>query len=248
MKNNQPTNNPFEFAPEETVSSSSKKIEFTPVLIGTSNSRATELMRAVANKPELHVLANRVLDDCQASDLIKLIESVFDEATIQEDCKILAGANEDQLSRLLESRRSDRSKAKTKGPRKNVSVAQTLISSMYAEILIRKVWNKPYESAQTDMDINDLDAVNRKIKSLQSKKSRLTKLASYDATAKKELEEVETEIERLASFRPAGNVVTKSIIKSTDVDSIRKALELIDTTGLDAEMLEKISALKTKLG
>ena len=136
--------NPFDFSAEQSATSESRKLDLTPILIGTSNTRATELMQSVSKKPELHVLANKAIDNGQPQDLIDLIKAVYDDETIQTDSKILEGADEDQLSRLLESRRSDRSKAKAKGPRSNITVCRTCISAKYAEMLIREYWQKPY--------------------------------------------------------------------------------------------------------
>ena len=41
------------------------------------------------------------------------------------------------------------------------------IAAGYAEMLVRTAWNKPYEATSTiDVDTEDLDAINRKIKKL----------------------------------------------------------------------------------
>jgi hypothetical protein len=241
------------FALENVQKEGQSKIEFTSQLIGLSNTRASELMMTVSKKPELHALANQVLDEGDTLKAIELIKSVYDEENILEASKMLSGATEDQLSRLLESRRSDRSKTKSKGLRKSVQNAQTFLSAMYAELVVRQAWNKPYNPVSAEVDFEgleaDQDALNKKIKSLQSKKSRLSKTAEFVPEDAEMLEEVLEEIDRLVSLRVGTPKVSgKTIIKSTDVDTIREALKKLDTSGMDKAEVDKIEAMMKKLG
>lgn len=247
--------NPFAFGDtQSTDTTESRKLDFTPVLISTSNVMATELMQAVSKKPELHVLANKAIDGGEPQDLIDLIDAVYDKDTIHAKASILDGADENQLSRLLESRRSDRSKSKSKGPRTSVQVCRTYISAMIAELIIRDYWGKPYtgQAGSTEIDFdtlaNDQEALSRKVKSLQSKKSRLKKLAEYDPAAKSELKEVEAEIERLNELRPTVRTTTKVIVKDMKVDELREMLKGIDAGALPEDEQEKLQALIAKLG
>lgn len=246
--------NPFDFNTEvELNASESRKLDMTPILIGTSNTRAQELMVKVSKTPELFELANTAIDGGQPQDLIDLIKAVYSDEDIHADSMILNGANDDQLSRLLESRRSDRSKAKAKGPRKNITVCKTYIAAMYAEMLIREYWQKPYagtSSLPTDIKAlaEDQEALVAKIRSLQSKKSRLKKLAGYDIEAKTELEEVEDEIERLNALRPTTRVVTKTVIKDMGADQLRSLLKAIDPETLPEAEQQKYTDLMAKLG
>lgn len=249
MKN---SNKPFEFVDKDVKSNSGRQIRFTPQLVSLSNSRAIELIRAVNEDPALHDLTNRVLDEGQTQDTIDLIEKVFDEKVIQEDAKILADATETELSRLLESRRSDRSKAKKKNPRKSVTACTTFIGSMYAEILVRLAWDKPYQQQSNELDFelyeNDLDALNKKIDSLRSKQSRLRKSAPFVEEDQKALEQVQDDIARLVALRPGEPRVTaKSIIKSAELEDIRKALELVDTKNLSKDQQDRLEELIQKL-
>lgn len=228
-----------------------RKLDLTPALLSTSNARAVELRRTVSEKPELYAQANKMMDG-QVQDLIDLIETVFGSDKIQADAQVLAGAAEDQLSRLLESRRSDRSKAKSKGISTNNAACMTYISAMYAELMVRSAWNKPYQgstgSSQTDLEAlkDDREAITRKIKSLQSKKSRLSKVAKFDAEAQAELDAVEADILKLNQFR--GTTVTaKTVVKSTDVDAMREALELVRAETSDEEKLKQIDAVLARL-
>lgn len=248
----QTTNNPFEFTQQDTAETQSRKLDFTPSLIAQSNARAIELMKSVSTNPELYDLANTALDGLKPQDLIDLINAVFNDETIQDDSKLLTGADDDQLSRLLESRRSDRSKAKAKNPRSSVAVCRTYISAMYAELLIRSIWNKPYQSADAGLNMSELaedkEALTRKIKSLQSKKCRLGKTAPYVEADAAALEEVEAEIDRLNSLRPNTRVVSKTVIRDADTETIRQALSMIDLASLEDADREKYEALIAKLG
>lgn len=249
MSNNKTTRNPFEFQTVASNNTESRKLDYTPVLIDKSNQRASELMLNAGKRPELFDLANKAIDGGQPQDLIDLIMAVFDEEQIKADSTILEGCDVDQLSRLLESRRSDRSKAKKKNPRASVQVCKTYISAMYAELLIRKYWNKPYNgSNDTELDITDQDAISRKVKSLQSKKSRLGKIAQFDPSAQKELDTVNAEIARLNEFRPTVRVSAKTIVRDLSVDEIRETLKLIDPASLPEDEQEKLQALMVKLG
>lgn len=253
MKDNK-TTSPFEFAQSNIVTSGTKRLDFTPMLIDKSNNRAMELMVTTSKKPELFDLANKAIDGGNPQDLIDLIKAVFDDDTIKSDAQLLDGCDENQLGRLLESRRSDRSKAKKKNPRSNVQVCKTYISSMYAELLIRSYWNKPYTgqlgSAEIDIDSlkDDQDALSRKVKSLQSKKSRLGKIAMYDADAKKELEDTEAEIARLNALRPTVRVTTKTLVKDIGLDQLREVLKNIDPASLPEDEQAKLQELMKKLG
>jgi len=253
MKDTKTTSsNPFNFAPSDVLKSESRKLDYTPNLIAKSNDRAQELMLQVGKRPELHDLANAALDNGEPTDLIKLIESVFGSDTIKTDAKLLEGADDYQLQHLLDSRRSDRSKAKAKGTRTSVGVCKTYISSMYAELLVRDIWNKPYTGSTTELDIDalsgDRDAVTRKIKSLQSKKSRLNKLATYDTDAASELEEVEAEIARLNELRPSTRATAKTVVKDIKVDELREALKSLDINSMPEDDQAKLLELMAKLG
>ena len=248
------TTSPFDFEPSDTTSTASRRLDYTPALISLSNQRATELMTTVGKNPELHPLANKALDDGQPQDLIDLIKAVYNDEQLKTDAALLDGCDENQLGRLLESRRSDRSKSKKKGPRSSAVVCRTYISSMYAEMLIREYWNKPYTGqsniASYDIDAlkDDPDALSRKIKSLQSSKSRISKLAEYDDDAKAKLAEIEAKIARLNSLRPTTRVRNRTIVKDIGIDKIRDMLSTIDPATLPEGEQAKLLELMKKLG
>lgn len=244
------TNNPFVFTSQDAASSGGRKLDFTPALIARANERASNLMMQVANNPELHELANRMIDEGQVTDLLELIDAVYKTDDITADAAVLDGADEDQLTRLLASRQSDRSKAKAKGLRQSAVTCTTYISAMYAELLVRVKLDRPYQAAgapTAEIDTTDLEAIKRRVKSLQTKTCRLRKLAPYDETAALELEEAEAEITRLNSYRPSARVASKTTIADIEIDQLRKALELIDTASLEKDEAAKLEALRAKL-
>lgn len=245
------SSNPFEFAANGTTPNQAHKLDYTPALISLSNSRAADLMIRVSKTPDLHALANSAVDNGDVDDLIKLINAVYNSEVIDVDAEVLDGCDDDQLARLLESRRSDRSKAKAKGLRSSSAVCMTYISSMYAELLVRVKTGKPYSgtsSSVKDLDESDLKAVTARIKSLQSKQSRLNKLAQYDTDAADELKTVKAEIARLNALRPGTRVVTQTTIKDVNVDVIRNALKQVKLEDLDEEQVKQYEDLMAKLG
>lgn len=241
------TTNLFDLS-AETNNTENQSQDFGPELIGLSRSRAANLMMAVAKDSSLQELGTKMLQGNPA-DLIELIGKVYDDEAIKADSMMLDGATEEHLSSLLESRRSERSKTK-----RNLTTAKDVkkyVAAMYAELLIREYWQKPYSSTSSGgivVDVNDMDTVNRKIASLRSKKSRLKKLAAYEPAAAEELEAIESELDELTALRPTTKTVTKTVIKDASVDQIRNALKLVDASKLSEEEQAKLQDLMAKLG
>ena len=122
---------------------------------------------------------------------------------------------------------------------------------MYAELMIRVQLNAPYTGSNasgSDVDVSDLDAINSKIKSLQSKKCRLNKLAAYDETARAELAETEAEIERLSAYRPTTVNRAKVVIKSDQLKALRDELSKVDVSSLPEAEQARFLDLMAKLG
>jgi hypothetical protein len=243
--------NPFEFG-KATVAGGSRKLDYTPALIDLSNRRAQHLMISLAKEyPHLIDLSNTMLDSGNPQDCIDLLGSVYGHDVQLEDAEILNGCSSDQLARLLESRRSDRSKAKAKGLRIDAVACRTYIASMYAELLVRIKMDKPYAgSAQAPSltDESDLAAIDGRIKSLQTKKSRLKKLVAYEESAREEYQAVELELARLNSLKPTGRVAAKTVVKDVQYDELRAGLKLVDTSKLDEKQLKAYEILMAKLG
>lgn len=247
----QQTDNVFKFEHEvEQHGTDTRKMAWTDTLISLSTTRAIDLIKNQAKQhPELTDSVKKVLTNGEATDLFDLLNKYYAEQ-ITTDSECLVGANADELSRLLESRRSERSVAKRAGIQKTVINCSKFFAAGYAELMIRNKMNKPYSSTSSvDVDESDLDAVGRKIKSLQSKKSRLSKLAAYDPAAKAELSEVIKEIDRLNSFRPTSSgVSSSSVLKNINVDELRAVLAGINLDDLPEDERSKYASLIEKLG
>lgn len=243
------TSNPFDFGNANATLSTSRKLDLTPELINTANARAIGLITEASKNAKYHELANKMLDG-NVQDLLDLINQIQGEHIV-DDAKFLSGASEDELSRLLESRRSDRSKAKAKGLRSSIQVTQTYVAAMYAELLVRQAWNKPYTgNVESHLDLATADKIqlDKKIASLSSKASRLRKLAKYDAAANADLKAVEAEIERINKFRPNSRSSVETVLKSASIDQLRDALKSADTSSLSEEEQAKLQDLMAKLG
>lgn len=250
MKNTT-TTNPFEMLTAQTndVATAARRLSHTVELNSRATERATETIKKASANPELHELANKMMAGDPA-DLLDLFEKVDVLSNVEADAGMLADATEDELKRLLESRRSDRSKCKKKGISSSMLNCRNYVAAMYAELLVRQAMGKPYTGtrggAELDLDslAGDQDAIVRKVKSLQSKKCRIKKLAEAGvAGASDELAEVEAEIERLNALRPTTRVATKAAVKSIKVDELREALSKIE-----GDVPEEILELMKKLG
>lgn len=245
------TTNPFEMLTAQTndVAAATRRLNHTAVLNSCATERATETIKTASANQELHELANKMMQGDPA-DLLELFEKVGVTANVENDAKLLADATDDELKRLLESRRSDRSKCKKKGINSNMLTCRNYVAAMYAELVVRQAMGKPYTgtrgNSELDLDslAGDQDAIVRKVKSLQTKKCRVKKLAEAGvAGAQEELATVEAEIERLNALRPTARVATKAAVKSIKVDELREALSKIE-----GDVPEEILALMAKLG
>lgn len=234
-----------------TVSQGRNQIRFTAQLNTISNQRATEALRAATENPDLFKMANDVFDSGDANQLFDFLNRTVGH-NLEADALFLDGATDKEFDSMLESRRSDRSKTKAKGPRNSMDLAVKYLATGYAEQLVRLAWNKPYDatSAGAELDTTDVDALNKKIKSLQSKKSRLTKLVELgDQAAQNEYKAVVDEIDRLSSFRPTTRTTSQTVLKdSIDTNVLRQALTAVDTSKLTEEEAQKLADLMARLG
>ena len=97
----------------------------------------------------------------------------------------------------------------------------------------------------TDALSGDPEALRRRINSLASKKSRLTKLADYDEKARAELDEVETQLAELRGMRP--EKTKTAVTKSVQLKAVREALQSLSAEELEA-LPEAMRELAKKLG
>lgn len=223
-----------------------RKLAYTDIVNNTARERARDVVKAVGENPDLGQIANRMMESGDPADLLELFALTKVADQVPSDAAALSGCDEKTLKSMLESRRSDRSKCKKKGINSSAIVCMTYMADFYAELMIRDAMGKPYTGrtgANTiQVDTDDLDAVNRKIKSLQSKKCRIAKLAKAgDAAAQSELDEVVAEIERLQAYRPA--TTTTTVIKSVKVDDLRAALKSMSIDEMPAELRELMAKI-----
>lgn len=173
-------------------------------------------------------IIDEALDSGTYASACNLIETII--GTPQ--CGALADCTDDELSRLLESRRSDRSKTKKKGLRTSVVVMLTYFAAVIAEMAIRAASGKEYvaQSANT-IDVEalalDQEALNKKIRSLQSKQSNLRRALKYipddtDAPEREELKRVQAQIEELQSRRTSTVKTVTTKVPSAEV--LKKAI------------------------
>lgn len=218
---------------------SSRKLAQTEQLQSTAQTRATGLVQLLAT-PERADQANAWLADQSAEGAMSLINLMYSAEDIHADAEFLRDVDAETLSKLLESQRSNRSKAKRAGLKASAVNIVMYLRSLYAELMVRDAMGKAYRSAggklPTDHEVlrEDAGALQRRINSLASKKSRLKALAKYDEKARGELNEVEAELQELRGMKPGRSTTT---VKSVKLDDLKKAL---DTGSLDAGALQDL--------
>lgn len=197
----------FTFTDASVQAVTGRAIPGSQELISTCNTLALDAIKLASTDPEIGKLAAAV----QSGDHEALVAFV-DKAVEVPDKSMLDGATEDELSRLLESRRSDRSKAKKAGLT-TLDTIRRYISAWIAELVIRAAAGKAYKAPSTgfsveDMDGADRDTITRKIKSLQSKRCRLNQAyraivaaGAQNAGLKDQIDQLDAEIKKLNDLR-----------------------------------------------
>lgn len=247
----------FTFAEDVSTMSSTntRRLDYTPVLQEKARSMALEYIKTVSEKAgedaDLAVRTNTMLDSGDAGLLFAELTSFFGEEALHEAAQVLLGCSEDDLPKMLESQRSNRSKAKKTGVRAKMTTCVAYLTAGIGEMLIRDAMGKPYAGTGRPETLDhaalagDPEALRRRINSLASKKSRLTKLAAFDEKAKVELTETETELAELRALRPEK---TKTVVsKSAQLATIREALKSLTDEEL-AALPEAMRELAEKLG
>lgn len=225
-KNTEKTANAVEEAVEPTVEFSfeevateqtSKMIVGGTELTSISNKLAADCMRAIiAGDANLKLLAKNVQESADYDTAHTLVNG-----TVVTDAVEVPGMPTDALKRLLESKRSDRSRAK-----KLLNTANGFLrfmSDVIAEMLIRDQLGLEYKSTQTsnfNADTASLDDIGRKIRSLQSKLCNLRKEGKYapaDWHGWTIISNVEDEIAELQTRRPSNRTVASKTINMSDI-------------------------------
>jgi len=231
--------NPFEAFEAAQTGEKTRRLPYTDKLQTKAMELTTDLMRRSVQQPGTEVnplagLANAALKDWQPESLLAYLNAGLTADTLKQAADVLEGCPEDDLPKMLESQRSNRSKAK-RGRK-----VTAYIASMVGELLIRERTGKAYNASGTklatdhDMLAADQDLLVRRINSLASKKSRLNKLAQYDDNAKAELAAVEQELEELRALRPTK---TKKAVKSVKIDDLKAGLATGSISAADLQAL-----------
>lgn len=217
----------------------SKKLPFTQALQDKARGLAIELIDTAKGHPTLAPLANSMLRDKTPEALHAFIKAGIDQDDLYNAAFIvLADCPTDDLPKMLESQRSNRSKAKKTGLTAMTQVV-TYVSSMVAELMIRFMTGKAYAVGGGKLETDhaklaaDKEMLTKRINSLASKQSRLRPLAQYDAAAATKLAEVEAELAELRAMRPGKS---KTTVKSVSVDQVKAAISsgAIDQATLQA--------------
>lgn len=217
--------NPFVIQEAVAAVTTGRTIPGAQELIAQCNALAIDAIKKASTEPEVGQLAAAM----QTGGMAEL--QAFVDATVQvPDKSVLDGCSDEELSRMLESRRSDRSKSKKAGLT-SIDNIRRYVSAWIAELVIREATGKTYKAPGTSelgqFESTDYDAITRKIKSLQSKKCRLAAVLKYgpNEAVDAEVQEIQAEIDRLNAMRGSKpRVKSTDTIKSMDIDSLRLAI------------------------
>ncbi|MBQ8627841.1 MAG: hypothetical protein IJ421_00005 [Prevotella sp.] len=238
------------FVLEDSIATASRAIPGSTELNATSNTMAQSLLKEVIAKPELHEQANKVIDFGDFGDTIELIKQVYTPEELKLEA--LKDCSDAELSRLRESRRSDRSKAKKQGLKQTASCLRYFAASI-AELMILDAMGKEYAGhpgSSTELDVEALagnqDALNRKIRSLQSKVSVLKRQGQFapaDWEGFKTIEETQKQIAELQAHRISAKTTSSSTAKVPTMSAIKAGVENMSAEERQA-LLEMIAQMQ----
>lgn len=226
--------NPFVLGAEVSTHTNSRTIHGAAELIAQCNALALDAIKKASTDAEIGTLAAAM----QTGGVAEL--QAFVEATVKvPTTDVIKDCSEEELNRMLESRRSDRSKSKKAGLT-TIDNIRRYVSAWIAELVIREASGKAYKAPGTSelgsFESTDYEEITRKIKSLQSKKCRLSAVLKYgpNETVEAEVKAVQAEIDRLNAMRG-----TKARVKSTDAV---KSMSLDDLRASVAAMSDEEKA------
>lgn len=217
--------NPFTLGEATATVATGRSIPGAVELIAQCNSIALDAIKKATTDPEVGKLAAAM----QTGGMTEL-QAFVDSTCEVPSTEVIADCSDEELSRMLESRRSDRSKAK-KGGLSTIDNIRRYVSAWIAELVIRQASGKAYKAPGTSelgsFESTDYDLITRKIKSLQSKKCRLSAVLKYgyNEAVEAEVQSIQAEIDRLNEMRGAKpRVKSTETVKSMDLDSLRAAI------------------------
>lgn len=217
--------NPFVLGAVAPTATSGRTIPGASELIAQCNAIALEAIKKATASPEVGQLAAAM----QTGGMAEL-QAFVDSTCEVPSTEVISGCTDEELGRMLESRRSDRSKAKKAGL-SSIDNIRRYVSAWIAELVIRQASGKAYKAPGTtelgQFESTDYEAITRKVKSLQSKKCRLSAVLKYgpNAAVEAEVAEIQAEIDRLNAMRGSKTrVKSTDSIKAMDLDSLRAAI------------------------
>lgn len=226
--------NPFVLGAEVAHNTNSRTIPGAAELIAQCNALALDAIKKATTDPEVGALAAAMQTGGQ-----KELQAFVDATVKVPTTELIKNCSEEELSRMLESRRSDRSKSKKAGLT-TIDNIRRYVSAWIAELVIREASGKAYKAPGSSelgsFESTDYEEITRKIKSLQSKKCRLSAVLKYgpNETVEAEVKAVQAEIDRLNAMRG-----TKARVKSTDAV---KSMSLDDLRASVAAMSDEEKA------
>lgn len=217
--------NTFVLEDSSTNTSTSRTIPGAVELISQCNQIALDAIKKATTDPTVGALAAAM----QTGGMPEL--QAFVDATCEvPSTEVINGCSDEELSRMLESRRSDRSKAKKSGLT-TIDNIRRYVSAWLAELVIRQATGHAYKAPGTSelgqFESTDYEVITRKIKSLQSKKCRLNAILKFGPNdqVQAEVAAVEAEIDRLNKMRGVKpRVSSTDTVKSMALNDLRSAI------------------------
>lgn len=214
-----------------------------------SQTIANEIFASISKSTDAELIASiqPILASGDYANTCELIGKFYDDATIADKTSFLKSCSSTELDRLLESRRSDRSKARKAGLAQNFP---RFLADVIAEKAIRLTSGKQYNQSgagTTAIDVEalaaDQVALNKKIRSLQSRISVLRSKLQYapaDHPGHAEIARLQEQVRELQAHR-----VSTTSHKTVAVTDKRSLAEAVANMSDDerAELLKQLTEL-----
>lgn len=216
-----------------------------------SQTIANEIFASISKSTDAELIASiqPILASGDYANTCELIGKFYDDATIADKTSFLKSCSSTELDRLLESRRSDRSKARKAGLAQNFP---RFLADVVAEKAIRLTSGKQYNQSgagTTAIDVEalaaDQVALNKKIRSLQSRISVLRSKLQYapaDHPGHAEIARLQEQVRELQAHRVS--TTTHKTVAVTDKRSLAEAVASMSDDE-KAELLKQLTELTT---
>lgn len=214
-----------------------------------SQTIANEIFANISKSTDAELIASiqPILASGDYANTCELIGKFYDDATIADKTGFLKSCSSTELDRLLESRRSDRSKARKAGLAQNFP---RFLADVIAEKAIRLTSGKQYNqnsvgTAAIDVEALAADqvALNKKIRSLQSRISVLRsklQFAPADHPGHAEIARLQEQVRELQAHRVS--TTSHKTVAVTDIRDIAKAAANM-SADKRTELLKQINEL-----